>query len=526
MADCDPAMLCGAEAASDRRQPAWLRRRCVHGALVSLAAMVSTVPATLVLGSAGSAQVVGPGTFCSADARTGANPAVYGCWTLPSWLGAVGINAALLHTGAVLLYGPPEFPSTRGSDARLLYPHSGESRDVSVRSQTNLLCSGVSLLPDGRVLASGGLLYSRAHPYLEGTTGTANITVFDPSSDTWSAAGRLSTARWYPTNVELGDGATLVIGGQASHSHLDNSAEVYDATTRQSVALPDGGDFGDYPKMFLLPDGSVAKVGPGVATRIYSPLTGRFGGSVARMNFGDRQYGADVLLPGLNEVLAAGGSKVGTADPTRTAELLNLTTDQWTYTGSMSAPRIDENLVLLPDGSVLSVGGGGGGLYGHPETSAELYDPVTGTWAVLASQTAQRTYHSTALLLPDGRVLSAGSDQGPFQNYYEIFSPPYLFAGARPALTEVPASVSYGRGFTVTTPQAANIAKVALIAAGATTHGVSMGQRYVALGFTQGTNSLSVVGPADGDVAPPGWYMLFIVNKVGVPSVAAWVDVG
>jgi hypothetical protein len=145
----------------------------------------------------------------------------------------------------------------------------------------------------------------------------------------------------------------------------------------------------------------------------------------------------------------------------------------------------------------------------------------------MAPQNVQRTYHSTAVLLPDGRVLSAGSnDQGSMQQTYEIFSPPYLFKGTRPAISSVPATLSYGANFTIATPEAASITRIGLIHPGATTHAYDNDQRFVDLSFTIGSGQLTATAPASGDYAPPGYYMLVILNSNGVPSVAQFVKIG
>ena len=232
-----------------------------------------------------------------------------------------------------------------------------------------------------------------------------------------------------------------------------------------------------------------------------------------------------VLLPGLTTIMEIGGST--TSGVTGTAELLNLSASvpAWKYTASMNFRRLWANAVLLADGTVLVVGGGATSYYGGPVLTAEIYNPATGTWTKMAAQTAPRMYHSTALLLPDGRVLSAGQSSGKYENTGEIFSPPYLFKGARPVISAAPGTLGYGQAFTVTTPQAASISRVALVKAGAATHSSNFDQRYVDCTFTTKSGTLSVISPPDANHAPPGWYMLFLVNSTGVPSVASWVRV-
>jgi hypothetical protein len=158
--------------------------------------------------------------------------------------------------------------------------------------------------------------------------------------------------------------------------------------------------------------------------------------------------------------------------------------------------------------------------------AAELWNPSTGQWTTLASAGVVRVYHSTTMLLPDGRVLSTGSGDGggiTSRLNYEIFSPPYLFKGTRPTYTLASTSMRYGQPFTVDTPNAAAIGKVTLIRHTSSTHAFDMGQRLNTLDFAVDGQSLTVTPPSGGRIAPPGPYLLFILNQEGVPSVAKTV---
>ena len=191
-------------------------------------------------------------------------------------------------------------------------------------------------------------------------------------------------------------------------------------------------------------------------------------------------------------------------------------------------------MTTLPDGNVLVTGGdrthdltsAAGAVY-----AAEEWSPVTGQWKTLASNSVPRFYHSVAVTLPDGRVLVGGGwggdgGDGVRQRTYEIFSPPYLFKGARPSITSAPGGVGYGGGFTIGTPDASRIASVVLTAPAAVTHNFDQNARYVPLNFSVGAGGLQVTAPANGNLAPPGPYLLWIVDSNGVPSVASWITIG
>ena len=198
----------------------------------------------------------------------------------------------------------------------------------------------------------------------------------------------------------------------------------------------------------------------------------------------------------------------------------------WTFTGSMAVARRQTNLTILPDGTVLVTGGTstcGASDEGGAVFAAELWEPGSGQWRTLASAAVVRVYHSTALLLPDGRVLSMGSGEGGGvtpRRSYEIFSPPYLFKGDRPSYDLPATTMRYGQAFTVNSADAAAIRKVTLIRLPSTTHAFDQSQRLNTLQFEVTGGGLTVTPPASGRIAPPGPYMLFLVNEGGVPSVA------
>jgi hypothetical protein len=468
-------------------------------------------------------------TPATKDARTTKPTANIGSWTPPVDVGVVGIHAALLHTGKVVLWYYNSGTQVI-TNARLLDPVSGAITDITIPFSGDFFCAGLSFLADGRLFVTGGLV---GNPYPgvpdDGTTATA---IFDPATETWTQGPSMLWARWYPTNVEMADGKMLVLTGKDQTGALVLPMEVYDPATNTFTALPASANItrGDdtYLKMKLLPTGNFFMGGATQQTRLFNPTSNTWS-NLGKMNFGARYHAPVVLLPGLTKAFTTGGTTIYQGGgATNTTEIIDLSaaSPQWSYGTPMNIARYNHEMVILSDGSLLVVGGAQTQKYGTPILTPELYNVNKATWTEMADLTAPRTYHSTALLLPDGRVLSAGSDDPNnvvTGTTYQIFSPPYLSSGTRPTITTAPTSTTYGKKFTVTTPNASQIGTVALIKPAAVTHSNDMDQRYVQLNFTVGSGSLTVNGPANANVAPPGYYMLVILNKQNIPSVMSFV---
>jgi hypothetical protein len=506
-----------------------------------------------------------------APAAAPADPAISGRWSAPFQIPVMAINAVTLPTGKVMWWAYPKNPSLGVGDpnapntaqAWLWDPASGTTKRVDPPlwrdpadgqlKPANIWCSGQSLLADGRVLVTGGNL-----EYEDGDVGFAGLNkvyTFNPWNETWTEQPDMRHGRWYPSQVLLPDGRTAIMAG------LDESGDGYDATNRDieiftpspdldgrgtisllgvrdtAGAPPDGGL---YPHTFVMPSGRVMVAGPAGSDSwlLHDPgptnilAWDDFSGTSQRL------WGTGVLLPGgtngSTKVQLIGGSNRGVSPfgvPTSvTIDEANLGAG-WQAGPSMSVGRSHHNTVLLPDGSMVTVGGGVGtrdpeGQYAaDPEQrQVELYDPATNSWRLGAAQAEARAYHSTAVLLPDGRVVSAGDDYngGIDRDTAEIYEPPYLFKGPRPTISSAPSSVQLGTTFSADTPNS-DIAKAVLVAPSATTHAVDMNQRVVALAMTERSGAVDLVAPPNGRVAPPGWYMLFLVNDAGVPSIAKWV---
>jgi hypothetical protein len=288
-----------------------------------------------------------------------------------------------------------------------------------------------------------------------------------------------------------------------------------------------------YPNTYVLPDGRVLVTGTAedpIPTRVLNVATQTWTTIDSRLF---DSYSSAMYLPG--KIMKSGTSTDSEATnwtaSKATAYVIDMTqpTPQWRQVPSMANPRAYHVSTLLPDGTVLVTGGGRTiGDYDIPNAvyAAELWSPTTETWTTLSSMHAPRLYHGSAILLPDGRVLISGGGRSPGpdardQENSEVFAPPYLFKGPRPTITTAPGQLTYGQGFTVQTPDASRIAKVTLVAIGSQTHGINMSQRYLPLTFTTGSGSLTVTAPANANLATPGYYMLFIVDNQGIPSIAA-----
>ncbi len=448
------------------------------------------------------------------------DPSVVGQFsTLMSWP-ANPTHAVLLPNGKVMWW-----PSFTSGDVPRIWDPASNTNTKSTPAGYNIFCAGHSVLGNGQVLVTGG-------DSSVTLVGVANASTYDPVSGNWTSLPNMNAGRWYPTNTALPNGDVVVLSGEIS-PQLGNDPlpEVWqvssgtwrDLTTAQ-LLLP------NYPEMYLAPNGTLFYAGPTQTSR-YLNATGTGSWTIGpTMQYGPRSYGPSVMYDN-GKIMVVGG---GGSPPTATAEIIELNdpVPTWRYTGTMANPRSQANATLLPDGTVLVTGGSSGAGWDdftHPVFPAELWNPATGTWSTMASITTYRGYHSVALLLPDGRVLSAGGEcntaQGCNKNSAEIFSPPYLFKGPRPTIASAPASISGGQTFFVGTPDAANITQVTWIRLGAVTHTFNQEQRFSYLSFSQARGGLHVTAPPSPNLAPAGFYMLFLLNGSGVPSVASIIQV-
>jgi hypothetical protein len=480
--------------------------------------------------------------------------------------GPSAIHVSTLSDGRAFCFGFGDLGMGPDPGSFVIDPETGATAIPTTKH--HLFCSGHVLLPDGRLVIIGG----------HGDE-TKAVHLFDPATVTLEHHDDMPHGRWYPTVTVLPDGRAAVMSGSqhtgpiSATNPVNGTIQVFDVTKpaghRLSAEEPTPSPFSShfppghqdidlYPWNFVLPDGRLL-VHSRNSTRFWHPGTpGHWDPTVLKAQRDEsRTYpgqGTCVMLPLLPEdgyrvrIMTIGGGGVDREvfyrgghndDPsTNTVELLDLGAAHpgWQSVASMQHPRVLCDSVLLPTGHVLVVGGSSTGksdVAVDPVLPTELYDPSANAWTELAPINCPHLYHSTALLLPDGRVMRGGKD-GQFQRdpykYFEhrleLFSPPYLFAGPRPQISSAPTHGGYGHNITIGCPTPAEIARVAVIRAGAVTHNFHMDQRYIGLELLDTTPSdLTVKLPPNSSIAPPGAYMLFLLDGAGVPSAASIIKI-
>jgi hypothetical protein len=461
----------------------------------------------------------------------------------------------------------------------------------------DMFCADIASLPDGRLLiAGGGDWYDEPRVEAPGDMQTPGVglpeveglrsaRIFDPVTSTFIQTGNMKFHRWYPASVTLPDGKVLLAGGatkrvkntQASHVRR---TETFDPATGQftenytgpasEISLPLS------PRLHLLPNGKVlyAAAGEGWAPfgpaadealygmlQLYDPQSQQWEMLQPHM-LGTRDGAASVLLPldppyDKSTVLTFGGT-LG-PPPGSEAGVPLSTISRFDPEGNLAEKltrfnmleaRWNPSAVGLPDGTVLAVGGAStsdttASGTGIAVRTVELFDYRTESWYPMARIARDRTYHHSAVLLPDGRVLlgghappasavQGGDVGGPFPNNdrdpsFEIFSPHYLFRGERPLIRRVQAGVRWGETFDLETRQALTAESVVLVRLGSPQHSIDADQRTVRLDFTRHSGRLAVAAPPNGAVAPPGYYYLFLMQTTrrgAIPSMARVIKIG
>jgi len=461
-----------------------------------------------------------------------AQPAPQGRWvTLPQTqtMPINPIHLALLHDGNVLIVsGSGNLATVTTFRAALWNRQSG-----TIATQVlnwDMFCNGMVILPDGRPFVVGG------NQYYDPFYGERRSSAYDLATGLFTDQQPMLHGRWYPGVVTLGDGRVMAFSGTREQGvgGTNSAVEIFTPGIGWSPEYAAGWTPPLYPRMHLVPDGRVFYSGSGTQSRFFNPATNSWSLPVATSTV-TRNYGTSVLLP----LSAADGYRarvmiLGGGNPAqRSTEIIDLSSSspQWQLGPQMSQNRIQLNATILPNGRVLVMGGSSvNDDENTASLNADLFDPATDTFSSAGANAIPRVYHSGSLLLPDATVMLAGGNRtrGFYQSGIEIYSPAYLFnadgsAATRPVIGPSPDAVGYGQAFQIQTTDAASVQSIVLARPGAQTHAFDMDQRLVRLSFTTGSDMLNVTAPPNGNIAPPGYYMLFILNAAGVPSHAKFV---
>ena len=448
------------------------------------------------------------------------------------------VHAALLRTGKVLfitadettLVWDPEDVTAAAFQEPRNQPHS-------MPGGYSQLCGHHVFLSDGRLLSVGGGGY--------GSTPVARWGYkFDPIANTWERTSTpMSDSRWYPTAVALGDRRVLVACGHGT-GEIDIYDESTDAFTHVDLnrkSFPPCTRPASPAKQHALLFAN--RLGHARACDVpfedddqsaFFTLTDRYAGSwtsiaTAAANIADRTKGMSVLVLDSTRrrarVLVFGGANPSTNNSYEECDASSMSAGT-TWSAPIPFPDGERrslcSAVLLPGRQHLHQ-------RRHPaiQLAVRHLDPRTNTWSRSAELGGARDYHSVSLLLPSGKVLMAGWDN----SNIDIYSPPYLFNGPRPAIRTAPTIIGYGQRFTIEVPESQEIDRIVMVRPMAVTHQTDSEQRVIELSFFNPRmrgqrDTLSLVAP-DGEglhaLAPPGYYMLFALNHSGVPSVAKWI---
>ncbi len=473
------------------------------------------------------------------------NPSVVGQWGPTIAFPLIPVAAALVPGDKLVVWSADEdldFTSNASpyTQTALLNLATGAITQATVSSTAhNMFCPGVSILPNGEVIVTGGL--------------SDNLTsIYNPTTNAWSAGPQMNVGRGYQGQTTLSDGQAFVLGGSWSGAIGGKLGEVYSPTGawRELTNVPanpiytndaQGVYRADNHGWFIATSGgNVFQAGPSAEMHwIATTGAGSITNAAPRGSAGDEMNGNAVLYD-VDKILTVGGAPdYQDSNATNVANIVNISggpgsTPTVTATSPMSYPRGFANSVALPNGQVFTVGGETYPIPFDDSTSVmypEIWNPSTGQWTVMAEQAEPRNYHSVAVLLPDGTVFSGGGGLcGSCSVNHpdgQVFYPPYLFnadgsLATRPTITSAPANAVTGQTISVTT--GGPVQSFVLMRYDEATHAVDNDQRRIPLTIaSQSANTYTMTIPSDPGVALPGPYMLFATNAQGTPSISATI---
>ncbi len=459
------------------------------------------------------------------------------------------VHSTLLKNGKILLIAGSgnsleEFQN--GSfKASIWDPITGVFNTLA--TPADMFCSGHATLPDGRVLIQGGTANYPTDPNAVDYSGIKDSYIFDPETNAFTRTNDANEGHWYPTLTALGNGDIWMAGGLKADATGAVNTERFDAKTGQWLPTNQVKQtysfWGLYPSMHLMQDGRLFYSGshtfgnglPGTGASIYNPDTGAIADVPGLRQKDMRDQSSSVLLPPAQnqKVLITGGGNINTNNPAiGLTDIIDLKQLNPAYQAGPDLPgegKMYVNSTILPDRTVLF--SNGGKLNRDDSTNvmtAAIYDPVTNLMKPVAADPIGRNYHSSAVLLPDGRVVVLGSNpgDGSFEMRISIYKPNYLYRGVRPQITNVPAQATYGQNISFGVNAPGKLIKYAqLTRPMSVTHQMDSNMRLVDLPIVVQNGIATVTMPANGNMLPPGPYMLTVTDSDGVPSVASWVMV-
>jgi Domain of unknown function (DUF1929) len=468
-----------------------------------------------------------------------ADPAVAGAWQVLSYSMPIrGIHFAVLKTGNVLICAGSG-NVVRNNEMHLdycavWYLSTGVMQRITIPE--DLFCSGHTELPDGQILFNGGTKFDGFPRDNNGKWGgLASTYQFDPLTNTFTRyADMTGGGRWYPTTITMGDGRPLTVGGYLENGQQNPYTEVYDEASHTWSRIGPTRTWPLYPNLKLLADGRLFYTGASTSNStmsagIWDPVTGKFTKVPGLTHTDHRNQAAAVMLPPaqLQQFVVMGGGSSNGSLAIADTSFVDLDDPSPHYVAGPSLPAAKGfvSAAVLPDYTVVETGGSQKWRTGFV-SEASILDPVTRTFTNMAADPIGRTYHSSAFLLPDGRVVAMGSNpgDGSFDMHISVFSPPYLFKGTRPQITSAPAEIHYGQPISVTsTDSGLPLARMALIRLPIQTHQSSPDERLVDIPSTFTATTADGVVTGNPNLAPPGYYYLFVDNSDGIPSTAAIV---
>jgi hypothetical protein len=471
-------------------------------------------------------------------------PDAVGSWeTLSAQMPVRALHSTLLHDGRLLLIagsGNDETNFNAGSFRAVVWsPTTNEFKNIPV--PYDMFCAGHVTLPDGKVLLAGG---TQAFPTANvGPTtfqGSKKSYYFDPADDTFHQLADMAGAHWYPSLTKLGNGDIWSAGGLDEKAQGTVLTEMFDTSAMRWLPqnqVPQTWSFwGTYPHMFLLENGRMFYSGghtfgnglPGTGSSIYDWTTAQIWDVPGLRQKDLRDQAGSVFIGPVQDqklMIVGGGNADGNTPGINLVDIIDLKQPSPHYVPGPDLPgpgKMYVNVLNLPDRSVLAANGAQLNRSGNIQTAA-IYTPSTNSWKTVAADPVGRNYHSTSILLPDGRVAVMGSN--PLDNSFEarisVYSPPYLFKGPRPAITSAPGQVGYGQNMQLGV--SGDVTAASLIPPMSQTHQTDTNARVIDLPLAGTGAGRTAQIPNNPNLVPPGPYMLTVLSADGIPSVARWV---